>query len=92
VGGVQWTSGEEEGEEMGGGGCKNMLAFIAEEGPEGPESGTEDRAEERVRGARGAALRRTEEEAGEGAGMERRVRGAEVVATDVDVDVVALED
>jgi len=67
-------------------GSKETLASRAEEGPEGPESGTEDPPEERVfGGALGAALTRT----GEDAAMERRVRTAVVVA--MAVDVVALE-
>lgn len=63
-----------------------MLAFKAEEGPEGPDRRTEDRAEERVLGGElGAGLARTEGDAA----MERRVRAVEVEATAV--DVVALD-
>lgn len=63
-----------------------MSAFKAEGGPEGPDRRTEDRAEERVLGGElGAGLARTMEDAA----MERRVRGAEVEATAV--DVVALD-
>lgn len=58
------------------------LALRVKEGPEGPESGTEDRPEERVlSGALGDALTRTKEDVA----MERRERAAVVVARVSDV-------